>query len=235
MPRTNHVPPENRLTAGLSRQHRQHLLANCEQVNLEFADVLCESGSSIHHVYFPTDSIVSLVIPVAGHTGLEVGLVGNEGMLGFPLMLGVNVWPFRAVVQGAGPAWRMRAAPFRLELEHSADLQRRLNRYLYVALRQLAQAAACARFHVVEARLARWLLMTQDRAHSDEFHVTQEFLAYMLGVRRVGVTEAASLLQRRKLIAYRRGHITVLDRGGLEAAACGCYLVDKETYEGFLG
>lgn len=235
MPRTHHARPENRLTAGLSRQHRQHLLANCEQVDLEFADVLCESGSPIRHVYFPTDSIVSLVIPVAGHTGLEVGLVGNEGMLGLPLMLGVDVWPFRAVVQGAGPAWRMRAAPFRLELEHSADLQRRLNRYLYVALRQLAQAAACARFHVVEARLARWLLMTQDRAHSDEFHVTQEFLAYMLGVRRVGVTEAASLLQRRKLIAYRRGHITVLDRGGLEAAACGCYLVDKEVYKRVLG
>ena len=235
MPHTNRIPPANRLMQSLSHKDRQRLLGNCEQVELVLAEVLCESGSPIRHVYFPTGSIVSLVVPVAGHAGLEVGLVGHEGVLGLPLMLGVDVWPLRAVVQGAGPAWRIQAAPFRRELEHSAVLRLRLNRYLYVSLRQLAQSAACARFHVVEARLARWLLMTQDRAHSDQFHVTQEFLAYMLGVRRVGVTEAAGLLQRRKLIAYRRGHVTVLDREGLETASCGCYLVDKESYERFLG
>jgi hypothetical protein len=225
----------NRLLTALSRKDRQHLLERCEPVELAFAEVLCESDSPVRYVYFPTDSIVSLVIPVAGHTGLEVGLVGNEGVVGIPVMLGVNLWPLRAVVQGSGPAWRMRAAPFRRELDHSAALRGRLNRYLYVAMRQLAQSAACARFHVVEERLARWLLMTQDRAHHDAFDITQEFLAYMLGVRRVGVTEAAGLLQRRKLIVYRRGHITVLDRAGLEAAACGCYEVEKALYGRILG
>jgi len=227
--------PENRLIAALSRKDRERLLGNCERVDLAFGEVLSESGGPIRHVFFPTDSIVSLVIPVPGHTGLEVGLVGNEGLLGVPLLLGVDVWPLRAVVQGAGPAWRMQAGPFRRELESSVTLRRWLNRYLYVSMWQLAQSAACARFHVVEARLARWLLLTQDRAHADEFHVTQEFLAYMLGARRVGITEAAGALQRKRLIVYRRGHITVLDRGGLEGAACGCYAVEQAVYRDVLG
>jgi Crp-like helix-turn-helix domain len=172
---------------------------------------------------------------VPGRAGLEVGLVGAEGVLGIPVMLGVNVWPLRGVVLGAGPAWRMETAPFRRQLEHSGALRRHLQRYLYATLRQLAQSAACARFHVVEERLARWLLMMHDRAHARAFDITQEFLASMLGVRRVGVTEAASLLQRRKLIAYRRGHIAVLDRPGLEAAACGCYEAEKAMYAQMLG
>ncbi len=234
MPRANHVPPANRLIASLSRKSREHLLGSCEEVDLKSADVLCESGNPIRHVYFPTDSIVSLFIPLAGHAGLEGGLVGNEGMLGIPLVLGVSVWPLRVVVQASGSAWRMQAAPFRRQLQGSAALHRRLKRYLYVSMQQLAQSAACARYHVVEERLARWLLMTQDRAHSDAFDITQEFLATMLGVRRVGITEAAGLLQRRKLIAYRRGHITVLDRDGLKAAACGCYEIEKAMYDHLL-
>ena len=182
-------------------------------------------------MYFPTDSFVSMMIPVDAKASLEVGLVGNEGLVGTPLILGVDVSPLRALVQGAGPAWRMTAAAFSLELGRSAALRRTLHRYLQVRMRQLAQTAACTRYHVVEARLARWLLMTQDRAHAAGFHVTHELLAYMLGVRRVGVTKAANSLQQRRLIRYHRGEVTILDRAGMEAASCGCYEADRQTYE----
>ena len=192
--------------------------------------VLSEVGVPARHVYFPTEGFISLVTPIKGRPILEVGMIGREGMLGTHLVLGVRAAPLHALVQGPGTAWRIGAGAFRRELAHSSALQRGLNRYVYVMMMQLASAASCLRFHQIEPRLARWLLMTQDRAHSNAFHVTHEFLAYMLGVRRVGVTAAASALQQRGFIKYHRGEIQVLNRRGLEAAACSCYAADREGY-----
>jgi CRP-like cAMP-binding protein len=155
-------------------------------------------------------------------------MVGCEGMVGITLALGKNVSPIRALVQGAGTAMRMKAARFSEEIGKSPQLRKEVDRYTGALLAQVTQTAACNRFHVVEARLARWLLMTRDRVHSDEFRLTHEFLGHMLGVRRVGVTMAARALQKRKLIAYSRGKIRILDRKGLEGAACSCYEIVKD-------
>jgi CRP-like cAMP-binding protein len=221
---------ENHLIELLPRADRKRLLAICEPAQLILSEVLCESGKTTRHVYFPTHGFISLITSVDSHTGLEVGMVGREGMVGAQLALDVVTAPLRALVQGAGASWRIPTGSFRTELARSDGLQRSMKRYLYVLMSQLATSAACLRFHLIGPRLARWLLMTQDRAHADTFHVTQEFLAYMLGVRRVGVTAAASALQRDGLIQYTRGELTVRDRSGLEAAACSCYAADRQTY-----
>jgi CRP-like cAMP-binding protein len=199
------------------------MLAHCTPVELAFEEVLYEKGDRIRHVYFPIASFVSLISAVDRDSNLEVGLVGAEGMLGSSLLLGVEVASLRGLVQGAGPCLRMDANQFLRELKRSPPMRDRLNLYLYVLMTQLTQMAACARYHLVEARLARWLLMTRDRAQSNEFRLTQEFLAYMLGVRRAGITRAASALQRRKLIRYSRGEMRILDARGLEGVSCACY------------
>jgi CRP-like cAMP-binding protein len=225
---------ENRLIALLSPRDRASLLDISESVELELGSVLCEPGESTRHVYFPIDCFISLVAAIQGVPALEVGMVGREGLLGAQLVLGVGAMPLHALVQGAGTARRLAAAPFRRALSASSSLQRALNRYVYVLMAQLATSAVCTRFHNVEPRLARWLLMTHDRANSDRFFLTHEFLAHMLGVRRVGITGAAGDLQRNGLIHYHRGEITVIDRAGLEAAACSCYGADRLAYDRML-
>jgi CRP-like cAMP-binding protein len=221
---------ENHLIELLPRNDRRNLLALCEPIQLVLAEVLCEPGKPTQHAYFPIDGFISLVARTDSHPGLEVGMIGREGMLGAQLALGVATVPLHALVQGPGASWRITTADFRRELARSAALRRGLERYIYVLMSQLAASATCLRFHLIGPRLARWLLMSQDRAHSNSFHVTHEVLALMLGVRRVGITTAASALQRSGLIEYHRGDLTVLDRRGLEAMACGCYAADRQAY-----
>ncbi len=229
------APPLNHLLKAMPSTETRRVIAGCESIELVLGDVLYMPWAPIGHVYFPTRGYISLILPIDHSASIEIGLIGKEGMLGIPLVLGVAVSPVRAVVQGAGRALRMEAHGFQRELGRSEALRGAVNRYLFVHMSQLAQAAACTRFHLVEARLARCLLMTQDRARADDFHVTQELLAVILGVRRVGITKAASSLQKRGLIHYNRGHITVLDRRGLKAASCGCYNADRESYQRMLG
>jgi len=206
-------------------------LDQLEPVSLEFGQVLYEAGGKIRHVYFPVDCLISLLTAVDKRRTLEVGMVGNEGMTGMPFILGMGVSGVRALVQGAGAALRMSAAPFRIEFDRNQPLRQALFRYTYALMAQISQTAACNRFHDAEARLARWLLMTRERVESDKFPLTHEFLAHMLGVRRVGVTEAAGALKRRGLIDYRRGTIQILDAKGLKASSCSCYRIVKAVYQ----
>ena len=231
MPIPSRTPVANSLLAALSRKEYRHLADELEPVALTYGDVLYEPGERIKYVYFPNDSVVSLLTLVDRHQALEVGLVGREGMVGIPLALEISISPVRALVQGTGTAMRMRATPFLKAFRKSQALQRELHHYTYSLMAQVTQTAACNRFHVVEARLARWLLMTHDRMRSNQFRLTQEFLSQMLGVRRVGVTKAARSLQQNRLISYSRGNITILDRMGLEAACCSCYEIVKDMHE----
>jgi CRP-like cAMP-binding protein len=203
-------------------------------VELSFGDTVAEAGREIAYVYLPTTGYLSIMRPIDADQ-IEVALAGSEGMFGWSLALETDVSEVRAYVQGAGTALRMTPAAFKRQMGLSAALRTTVARYTGVLMTQFAQTAGCNRFHVVEERLARWLLTTSDRAHSHTFRVTQEFLAMMLGVRRAGVTEAAGRLQARGHVRYRRGEIVIKDRAGLESAACSCYGINAATYKRALG
>lgn len=225
----------NQLIESLPRAARHRLLERCEPVELAAGVILCEVDEPYEHAYFPLLGFISL----GGATGdrrqpVELGLIGNEGMLGVTLALGVAAAPMRAVVQGRGTALRLTAAQLRCEFTDNPPLLHTLNRYLYVLITQWSHTAACTHCHEIELRLARWLLMTNDRVHANQFHLTHEFLANSLGVRRSGITIAAGALQQRGLIRYSRGDIRILDRPGLEAASCSCYEVLLDDYRRLL-
>lgn len=222
---------KNHLLSLLPAGERKALAAQGEPVPLVLGDETYSPGGVTRHVYFPEDGYLSLISNQPDTPKVEVGMVGREGFVGSQLVLGVSRAPWRVVVQGAGSATRVPAAAFGKFLDSSPALQSILKRYVATLMAQFAIAAPCLSFHKLSPRLARWLLMTQDRAGMPEFKATHEYLSYMLGVRRAGVTEAAGDLQRIGAIHYERGMVTVIDRAGLEAAACTCYAADCLSYE----
>jgi len=229
------LPERNQLLALLAPGVSERLWRRGQVVHLNFGDVLCEPEEPFVSVYFPLSGFISLVAKVGDHPPLEMGLIGTEGLLGATLVLDVTSAPLRSVVQGEGEALRLSATDLRAELRRSPALSKVLKRYLYVLMAQLMQTAGCTRFHEINARLSRWLLMTHDRAHADHFHLTHQFLADMLGVQRSAVTIAAGTLQDHGIIHYTRGEITVLNRGGLEATACECYAAVVREYAQVFG
>lgn len=225
----------NHLLQLLTDSDRHTLLQHCDVVQLKFADILCEPQMPYRYLYFPLSGFISLVTKLAGHKPLEMGLIGNEGMLGVTLALGISDAPMQAVVQGQGTAWRIEIADLKYVLSHSPHLKHILQQYLFVQLSQLSQSAACAHFHQLSPRLARWLLMSHDRAHCNDFFLTHQFLADMLGVRRSGITVAAGLMQQQHFISYSRGIISILDRKALQNLACECYQAALDDYQSVLG
>jgi CRP-like cAMP-binding protein len=228
-------PPGNRLLAALPRQDYERLLPSLEIVTSGIKEVVYEPNGPIAYVYFPINSIFSLLTIMADGAALEYATVGNEGMVGLPIFLGAETMPSRAFSQVPGDAMRMKAEVFREAANTVGPLHDVLLRYTQALVNQIAQTAACNRLHSIEQRCSRWLLMTHDRVAGDQFVLTQEFLGLMLGVRRQGVNAAAGLLQKAGLIRYRRGQITVLDRQGLEAASCECYRVIRREFDRLLG
>ena len=231
---SNGGPRVNRLLATLPKKEYERLLPKLKTVSLVLGEELYEPGDAIKYVYFPNDSIISLISQLSDKAWLEVGMVGNEGMAGLAVFMGVSFSSTRALVQGSGTAMRMNSTALRMEADRLGGLHRILHRYSHSLLTQVSQTSVCNRFHLVDARLARWLLMTDDRLGAGEFPLTQEFLSNMLGVRREGVSKAAGALQAKKLIRYSRGVITILNRRGLEAKSCDCYAIIKGETDEYL-
>jgi len=225
-----HVPQQNHLLGALSAGERNRLYPHLRLVPLPLGKVLYESGDVMRHVYFPTDSIVSLLYVLADGASAELSVVGNEGLIGVALFMGGETTPSRAIVQSAGHAYRLIGQQLKDEFHRNGELQLLLLRYTQALITQMAQTAVCNRHHSVDQQLCRWLLLSLDRLSSNQLTMTQELIAHMLGVRREGVTEAAGKLHKLGVIEYRRGKITVLDRSRLEQLCCECYaVVKKET------
>ncbi len=234
MSRTPAIPVSstNRLLEALPKSDYQRMLPSLRPFLLVFGETIYAPNDLIRHIYFPTSGIISLLAVAEERTSLEVGLVGQEGMAGLPVFMDVKTSRHTAVVQGEGNALMMRANDFRKECDNGGSLSRVLRRYSHSLLTQVSQAAICNRFHPIDARLARWLLMTRDRMQTNEFKLTQDFLSNMLGVRREGVNKAAGILQERNLISYSRGTLKILNEAKLEASACRCYRILKAEAAG---
>ena len=224
-------PPANRLLAALPKNSYRLIYPLLERVPLIYNESIYEVGSVIRYAYFPESGIISLLSSVAEGSTIEVGIVGDEGVTGSTVFLGVETSSTSAVVQGSGFAMRMKTSDFRKYATEDSAFRSIMLRYIHSLFTQISQSAACNQFHSIDERLARWLLMTRDRMRSNEFRITQNFLSNMLGVRREGVNKAAGLLQGRGLISYLRGNLKVRNRRGLERAACACYEIIKREYE----
>jgi CRP-like cAMP-binding protein len=233
-PRLNE-PVENRLLAALPPEEYERLAPQLQQVSFSLGEVVYEFGGQLDYVFFPTNSIVSLLYTMENGTSAEMGLTGNDGVVGIALFMGGGTMPNRAVVQSAGGAIRMKANLLKDEFQRGGKFQRLLLRYTQALITQISQTAVCNRLHAVEQQLSRWLLLSHDRIQSDELIMTQELIADMLGVRREGVTVAAGRLQDSGAISYVRGHITILDRQKLEETACECYRVVKDEFDRLIG
>jgi CRP-like cAMP-binding protein len=227
-------PSKNRLLGVLPDAESQRWLPRLESVDMPLGQVLYESGSTLSHVYFPTTSIVSLLYVMENGASAEIAVVGNEGLVGISLFMGGESTPSRAVVQSAGQGFRLPAQTIKDEFNRAGTVMHLLLRYTQALITQMAQTAVCNRHHSLDKQLCRWLLLSLDRLGGNELVMTQELIANMLGVRREGVTEGALKLQHAGLIRYARGHITVLDRPGLEKRTCECYAVVKKEYDRLL-
>ncbi|MBK8073865.1 MAG: Crp/Fnr family transcriptional regulator [Ramlibacter sp.] len=227
-------PRSNHLLGALPDADWARWLPQLEHVDMPLGQVLYESGVSMSHVYFPTNSIVSLLYVMEDGASAEIAVVGNEGIVGISLFMGGESTPSRAVVQSAGEGWRLRSSTMKEEFSRSSAVMHLMLRYTQALITQMAQTAVCNRHHTLDQQLCRWLLLSMDRLKGNELVMTQELIANMLGVRREGVTEAALKLQHQGLIRYARGHITVLDRPGLEGRTCECYAVVKREYDRLL-
>ncbi|MFT5420570.1 MAG: CRP-like cAMP-binding protein [Candidatus Endobugula sp.] len=229
------APISNRLLNNLPPVEYQQILISCEKVELVCGEALCDPNEPYHFVYFPLTGFISLMASVEKHQTLGMNLIGNEGLLGVTLILDVDAVAIHGMVQGSGSALRIDRSRFQQLLNTSPTLSRRLKYYLFIVVAQLAQSATCNHFHNIEPRLARWLLMSHDRAHSNRLYITHEFLSSILGVRRSSISIAASELRRKGLINYARGEINIVNRSGLEATSCKCYAAMHEVYTRLLG